>query len=177
MERKEIDPHQFIAQPFTLFDKQWFLLTAGEFKRKRFNSMTISWGSVGIIWDKPFVQVVVRPTRYTYDFMNDYDTFTLCAFSGQFRSALNLLGSRSGRDGDKIGPSGLTPIISKVVDAPGFEEAELIIECRKMYWQDLDPDHFLNSSILLKYPKKDFHRAYFGEIVHITGTKSFMAGR
>ena len=177
MERKNIDPHQFATQPFTLFDKQWFLLTSGEFKRKRFNCMTISWGSMGFMWDKPFFMAVVRPTRYTFEFMNDFDTFTLCAFSGQFRSALNLLGSRSGRDEDKIAASGLTPIPSKIVDAPGYEEAELIIECKKMYWQDYDPDHFLNPSIMGKYPKKDYHRMFFGEILNISGTKSFIAGK
>jgi flavin reductase (DIM6/NTAB) family NADH-FMN oxidoreductase RutF len=177
MERKHIDPHQFITQPFTLFDKQWFLLTSGELKRKRFNCMTISWGSMGIMWNKPFIMVAVRPTRYTYEFMNNYETFTVCTFSGQYRSTLDMLGSRSGRDEDKIAASGLTPIASKIVDAPSYDEAELIIECKKMYWQDYEPLQFLNPAILLEYPKKDYHRMFFGEILEISGIKSFVAGK
>ncbi len=177
MERRTIDPHQFLSQPFTLFDKQWFLLTSGELKRKKFNCMTIDWGSMGIMWGKPFVMVVVRPSRYTYEFMNKYDTFTLCAFSGQYRSTLDMLGSRSGRDEDKLATSGLTPIASTVVDAPGYEEAELIIECKKMYWQDYEPKQFLDPGILLEYPDKDIHRIFFGEILAISGIRSFVAGR
>jgi flavin reductase (DIM6/NTAB) family NADH-FMN oxidoreductase RutF len=88
-----------------------------------------------------------------------------------------MLGSRSGRDEDKIAASGLTPIASKVVDAPSYEEAELVIECKKMYWQDYEPEQFLNPAILLEYPKKDYHRIFFGEILDISGIKSFVAGK
>ena len=85
-----------------MFDEQWLLLTGGDFARGKFNAMTISWGSLGIIWGRPFVQVVVRPTRYTHEFMERFDTFTVTAFPERHRRALNLLGSKSGRDGDKI---------------------------------------------------------------------------
>ena len=173
MERTTIPVNEFNFNPFNVFDKQWFLLTSGDFSQKRFNAMTISWGSVGVIWDKPFFQAVVRPTRFTFEFMNQYDTFTLCAFGENYKSALNLLGSRTGREGDKISESGLTPIASKVVAAPSFAEASLIVECKKMYWQDIAPEHFLVSDILMKYPKQDFHRAFFGEILAIEGIKAF----
>jgi flavin reductase (DIM6/NTAB) family NADH-FMN oxidoreductase RutF len=177
MERKHIDPHQFIAQTFTLFDKKWFLLTSGVLKRNRFNCMTVSWGSMGIMWNKPFVMVVVRPTRYTYEFMNEFDSFTLCSFAGQFHSTLEMLGSKSGRDEDKVAASGLTPIPSQVVEAPSYEEAELAIECKKMYWQDYEPRQFLDPGIILEYPNKDFHRMFFGEILDISGIRSFVAGK
>jgi flavin reductase (DIM6/NTAB) family NADH-FMN oxidoreductase RutF len=173
MERLSIPVDEYTFKPFKVFDKQWFLLTCGDFTKKRFNAMTISWGSLGVIWDKPFFQAVVRPSRYTFEFMNQYDTFTLCAFDIQYKSALNLLGSRSGREGDKIAESGLSPIASKKVAAPSFAEASLVFECKKMYWQDIDPAHFLVSDILMKYPKPDFHRAFFGEILAIEGCKEF----
>lgn len=129
--------------------------------------MTVAWGSLGAMWNKPFVQVVVRPVRYTYEFMERYDTFTLCAFPEAYRKALSLLGSKSGRDSDKIAESGLTPIPSTKVTAPGFAEADLIVECRKIYWDDFDPAHFLLPEIAQNYPQKDYHRVYFGEIVAI----------
>ena len=72
---------------------------------------------------------------------------------------------------------GLTPIESSKVEAPGFDQAELIIECRKVYYDDLEPAHFLDASILDNYPKKDFHRMYFGEILAIRGTDKYILNR
>jgi len=156
------------------FHKQWFLLTSGDYKKGTYNTMTISWGSMGVIWEKPFVQVVVRPVRYTFGFMEQFDTFTLCAFPKKYRKALSLLGEKSGRDGDKIALSGLSPIPSSVVDAPCFSEAELVIECRKIYWHDLDPAHFLDPSTKQEmYPAEDYHRAYFGEILAVMGCETY----
>ena len=152
---------------FDLWDNHWFLLTCGDFKSKQFNAMTISWGSLGIMWNKPFAQVVVRPTRYTYEFMEKYDSFTLCAFDRHYRKSLQLLGSRSGRFGDKIAASGLNPIASQRINAPAFAEASLILECHKIYWQDFNPAHFVDSSIEKNYSKKDYHRIYFGEVLSI----------
>jgi flavin reductase (DIM6/NTAB) family NADH-FMN oxidoreductase RutF len=156
-----------------LWEEQWLLLTAGDFHAGAYNTMTVAWGSLGAMWNRPFAQVVVRPTRHTREFMERYDAFTLAAFPEQHRAAMNLLGTRSGRDGDKIAASGLTPIASTVVAAPGFAEAELIIECRKIYSQDLDPARFLDPAIDRNYPKKDYHRIYFGEIVAVTGTDNY----
>jgi flavin reductase (DIM6/NTAB) family NADH-FMN oxidoreductase RutF len=159
---------------FNQFDKRWFLLTCGDFETGKFNTMTISWGSLGTVWDRPFAQVFVRPTRFTFEFMNQYDSFTLSAFNKTYKSSLDLLGSKSGREGDKIADSGLTPEKSSEVKSPCFKEAELVIECRKMYWQDLDPSHFLFANIEHKYPRKDYHRVYFGEVLAVFGTKEFI---
>lgn len=172
MNRITIAPKDFIFDQ-SIISKRWLLLTAGEFSPGKFNSMTISWGSVGEIWNKPFFQVVVRPQRFTRTFMDSGSYFTLCVFPESCKAALSLLGSKSGSDGDKIGESGLTPIASTIAPAPGYEEAELIVECRKMYWQDIDPSHFLDSGIMANYPKQDFHRAYFGEVVAISGTDKY----
>jgi flavin reductase (DIM6/NTAB) family NADH-FMN oxidoreductase RutF len=175
MTLKPIAVETFINKPTHLWDIQWLLLTSGDFAQNHFNAMTVGWGSIGYMWRRPFVQVVVRPVRYTYEFMEKYDTFTLCAFSQQYHPALQLLGNKSGRDGDKIAESGLTPIRSEKVAAPAFAEAELIIECRKIYWDDVKPDHFIDPMIDMNYPRKDYHRIYFGEILAIFGEKAFKA--
>jgi len=167
MARRRIPFEEFRARVHHLWAKQWLLLTSGDFARGDFNAMTVGWGSLGVMWGKPFAQVVVRPVRYTYGFMERYETFTLCAFPPAFHSALSLLGSRSGRDGDKVAASGLRPVASAQVAAPSYAEAELVLECRKIYWQDLDPTHFLDPEIERNYPQKDYHRVYFGEIVVI----------
>lgn len=159
---------------FDIFDNQWFLLTAGDFRKGEYNTMTISWGSLGTMWDKPFAQVVVRPSRHTFKFIDRFETFTLCAFPRAYRKALSLLGAKSGRDGDKIAQAGLTPAASSVVAAPCFAEAELVLECRKIYWHDYEPAHFLDPSTEKKmYPTGDLHRAYFGEVVAVLGSEAY----
>ena len=162
MNRQAIPITDFLAHPYSLWEKSWLLLTSGDFATGRFNCMTVSWGSLGVIWGRPFAQVVVRPVRYTYQFIENYPTFTLCVFPEQYRPALNLLGTRSGRSGDKIAASGLQPEAASLVPAPVYTQAELVIECRKIYWQDLDPAHFIDPQIEQHYPQQDYHRAYYG---------------
>lgn len=169
MARSSIALREFTARPAALWDETWFLLTAGENKPGGFNTMTVAWGSIGTMWSRPMAQVVVRPGRYTHDFMERCDSFTLSAFDEEHRSALALCGSRSGRDIDKIEATGLTPIASEQVDAPGFDEAELIIECRKVYHDQFRPENFLADYIDTHYPEKDYHDVYFGEIVAVQG--------
>jgi flavin reductase (DIM6/NTAB) family NADH-FMN oxidoreductase RutF len=173
MTRAAIAPDELSVRAHNLWGNQWLLLTAGDFDEGRYNTMTVGWGSFGTMWGMPFAQVVVRPSRYTRVFMEQYNTFTLCAFPDTCRKALQLLGSKSGRDGDKIAETGLTPIASSAVAAPGFEEAELTIECRKIYWQDMDAEHFLEPTINRNYPQHDYHRTYYGEIVAAAGTDSY----
>ena len=152
-----------------IWDKQWFLLTCGDFASGDFNTMTVAWGSFGTMWSMPYAQTVVRPVRYTFEFLEQYDSFTLSAFPESQRPALQLLGTKSGRDGDKISETNLTAVASTKVASPGFEEAELIVECRKIYAQDMDPACFVDAEIDKNYPKKDYHRIYYGEIVAAYG--------
>ena len=177
MERHTIRPENFVLNACAAWGEQWFVLTFGDVATGKFNAMTVAWGSFGTMWRKPFAQVVVRPTRYTYEFSEHYDTFTLSAFPAAYRDALLLLGSKSGRDGDKIAEAGLTPVASSQVAAPGFEEAELIVECRKIYWDDFKPPHFLDPSIEGNYSNNDYHRVYFGEILAISGVNSYDLSR
>ncbi|MBD3378441.1 flavin reductase family protein [candidate division KSB1 bacterium] len=169
MQWETIPQSSFTTKIFDLWDRQWFILTAGD--SKEYNAMTVAWGSLGIMWQKPFAQVVVRPTRHTYQFMEKYDTFTLSAFPEKYRDKLQYLGRASGRDEDKITISGLSPKPSTIINAPGFHEAHLILECKKIYWQDMDANQFLDDRINKLYPKKDFHRIYFGEILTILQKK------
>ena len=166
-----IKANDLVLPSVDIWLKRWFVLTAGDMDQS--NSMTVAWGSVGAMWEMPFVQVVVRPTRYTFGFMNDFATFTLCSFPAKFRKDLAILGSKSGRDGDKLALTRLTPIKSAAVAAPCFKEADLVIECRKIYWQDLDDRNFLSAKIAGKYPQMDYHRIFFGEILRIRGSKEF----
>lgn len=164
----------FNTDIFSLFDDDWFLLTSGDFQAGHFNCMTISWGSLGTIWNRPFAQVAVRPTRYTFEFIDKYPDFSLCGFSKDFRPALQLLGTISGRDGNKIAQAGLTPVASTQIGSPSFAEASLVLECRKMYSQDMDPQSFIDPGIMNNYSKQDDHRLYFGEILGVLGSESYL---
>jgi len=169
MNIQTIAPKDFFAKIYTLWEKEWFLLTAGNFSAGKYNCMTISWGWMGIIWNKPVVQVLVRPTRYTFGFMESNPDFTMCAFPNKYHKALSLLGAKSGRDGDKIKESGLTPCKSTLVSAPSYIEANLVIECRKIYTDILKPQGFIDTTIENHYPLADYHKIYYGEIVNLRG--------
>ena len=171
MANSTISIQELRLKSYFIWEDQWFLLTCGDISIHHFNSMTISWGSIGVMWNKPFVQVVVRPTRYTHDFMQKYPDFTVCAFPETYRKALSLLGSESGRDGDKIGRSGLTPLAGSQVKSPVFEEADLVFECRKMYSDVFRPQQFIDPAIDRVY-KNDYHTIYYGEILAITGDRT-----
>ncbi len=169
-----IPTNDFTVRINELWKNKWFLLTSGNFAKDHYNTMTVAWGYFGIMWNKPMAVVVVRPGRFTFEFMEQYDTFTLTAFNKKYKKDLNLLGTKSGRDGDKIAETRLTPSPSKIVAAPSFKEAELMVECRKMYWDDFKPENFTDLSIDKNYPLKDYHRMYFGEIIGIAGNDSYL---
>jgi flavin reductase (DIM6/NTAB) family NADH-FMN oxidoreductase RutF len=156
---------------FSIWEDQWFLLTCGDFESHHFNSMTISWGSIGVMWNKPFVQVVVRPTRYTFEFMQKYPDFTVCAFPQPYHKALQLLGARSGRDGDKIAKAKISPCKGLVTSSPAFMEANLVFECRKMYADVFRPQQFIDSAIERNY-NNDYHNIYYGEILAVNGDRA-----
>ena len=171
---KSIPKKLFKPKIHDIWFKQWFLLTSGDFEKGHFNTMTVAWGYFGCMWNKPVAVVVVRPSRFTYEFINGYDTFTLCAFPDEYKDDLNLLGTESGRDGDKIAKTKLNVIASQKVAAPCFQEAELILECRKIYWDDFKPTHFLDDTIATNYPDGDYHRFFFGEVLEIRGVEKYL---
>jgi len=173
MTRTTIAPEDFRIDVFKAWAKDWFLLTAGKNEPGAFNPMTVAWGSFGVMWNRPFAQVVVRPSRYTHRLMTANDAFTLCAFPAAYHEALTFCGTASGRDTNKIAETRLTPIPSVVVETPGYDEAELIIECRRIYHSEFEPGRFETPEIESCYDGDDYHTIYFGEILAITGTDKY----
>lgn len=146
---------------FSMIGDQWMLITAGT--PDRCNTMTASWGGLGVLWGANVATCYVRPQRYTYEFMEGSEYFTLSFFGEKYRKALALCGSKSGRDVDKVKECGFT-VAAGAGNAPYFAEAELALVCRKLYWQDMDPAHFLDGDIEKHYENHDYHRMYIGEI-------------
>lgn len=162
MSFKEIKPEEIVGNPFTMIGKQWMLITAGD--EKKFNTMTASWGSMGIMWGKKAVTTYIRPQRYTKEFVDTNDTFTITLFDEAYRSALNLCGSVSGRDRDKVKEAGLTPYY--VDGTTAFEEASIILVCKKMYHASMPPENLDDQTQDAKwYPDKDYHTMYISEIL------------
>lgn len=159
---RTIEPESIQDNPFKLVGADWMLITAGPIEA--YNTMTASWGGMGVLWNKNVCWCVVRPVRYTYDFIEKAETFTLSFFDEKYREALKLCGTESGRDVDKAAKTGLTPVAGSLAGTTYFEQARLVLECKKIYTQDLDPKRFLDPVIERLYPEKDYHRMYFGEI-------------
>lgn len=166
---KEIAPEAVTDNVFKLIGSDWMLIAAGTMKS--FNLMTASWGGLGVIWGKKVCWCVIRPHRYTYKFMEKSDFFTLTFFEEKYRDALNFCGTKSGKDVDKVKEAGLTPV-EAASGAVYFAQARLVMECRKIYYQDIDPRHFLAPEIADNYPNKDYHRMYLGEIIHCLARSS-----
>jgi len=144
----------------TLFGERWGLLTAAG---PRVNPMTVGWGQVGRLWNRPVCTVYVRPQRYTFGLMNESRYFSLSFLPEDLHGIVALCGSQSGRDTDKVAESGLTLLTGQA--APCYEEAELTLICRTLYVQDLDGACFLDREAdRQNYPRKDYHRMYVGQI-------------
>jgi len=159
----EIDPKKIDKNIFSMMDDDWMLITAGT--RDSFNTMTASWGTAGILWNKPVAICFIRPQRYTFGFMEKSDFYTLCFFSETERHILDYCGSRSGRDTDKIRETGLKPLFTGN-GSIYYEQASLVLECRKLYSARLEQDNFLVKKIITaNYPTKDFHKFFIGEII------------
>ncbi len=177
MQKIEINPDQLLVRPHHLFDRQTLLLTCGDFSQSDFNTMTIGWGSIGTMWNRPYVSVVVRPTRYTFEFFQRYEDFTVSAFPPEFRYDMAYLGSHSGRDSNKLKETLLTPVASQKVKSPGFAQSELTIECKTVYSSVFDPANFLDPTLDKNYPEKDYHHVFYGEIVSIQGIEKYCSSQ
>lgn len=159
---KEINVKELKENAVSLFDDRWALLTAGN--EESYNTMTVSWGAMGELWNKDVCFCFVRPQRHTYQFTEKEEYFTLSFFSEEYRKALTYCGRNSGRDVDKAKQTGLTAISAG--ESVAFDEAEIILVCKKSAFQDINPEGFLDPTIdSACYPAKDYHRMYIGEIV------------
>jgi flavin reductase (DIM6/NTAB) family NADH-FMN oxidoreductase RutF len=140
------------------------LVTSGT--KENCNTLTASWGGLGTLWYKDVATIYIRPQRYTKQFIDNSDYFTLSFFGKGYRDELTLCGTKSGRDMDKVKECGFT-VKTAAGGAPYFEEAELVIVCRKRYVQDFDPTAIPADVKEKQYPNQDYHTMYIGEIVEV----------
>lgn len=158
---KQIEINEFSENPFKLIGSDWMLITAK--KGDKTNMMTASWGGVGILWNKPVATIYVRPQRYTKEFIDNEEYFSLCVLPEEYRQVLNYCGTKSGRNEDKVSVSKLTVEDSEM--APYFKESRIVLLCKKLYAQDMSEDSFIDKSLVEKnYKAKDFHTMYVAEI-------------
>lgn len=160
---KKVDPKDLNMNVFSAIGDRWMLITAGT--AERCNTMTASWGGLGILWSKPMAIAYIRPQRFTKQFVDENDCFTLSFFSETYRRQLALCGSKSGRDVDKVKECGFT-VAAAEVGAPYFEEAELVLVCRKRMVMPMDPAA-IPDEVKEKHYNGDYHDIYWGEIVEV----------
>lgn len=168
---KEITVKDLQENVFDLIGSQWMLVTAGT--KEQANTMTASWGGLGVMWGKNVAYIVIRPQRYTKEFIDREQTLTLSFYQDEYKKTLSYLGTVSGKDEDKIGKSGLT--LDYYEDTPYFKEANLVLKVRKLYAQPMEEHSILENEIIEKwYPAKDYHTMYICEIEKVLvkeGTK------
>ncbi len=161
---REIPPSELSDNPFTLIGEDWMAVTAAA--KGRVNTMTASWGGVGILWGLPVATVYIRPQRYTREFIDQSVSFSLSVFDAAHRATLSYFGSVSGRDADKIKESGLT--VAYDGETPYFSEARLVLFCRKLYRQEMKPESFVDTALVRQwYPERDYHIMYVGAVEKI----------
>ena len=158
-----IDPKQLVDNPFSLIGDDWMLITAAA--EDGCNTMTASWGGVGVLWNKPVAFTFVRPQRHTFTLLEKAATYSLSFLPERYRDALRYCGAHSGRDGDKFAATGLSVVTES--GTPCIEQARLVLVCRKCYAADLDAAHFCDPALLSHYKANDFHRQYVGEIIDV----------
>ena len=161
---KEVKAEELTMNPFTKIGKEWLLITAGN--EQKCNTMTASWGAMGVMWGKNAVTVYIRPHRYTKEFVDHEELFTISVLGEEHRNALGYCGKVTGRGMDKIKEAGLTPYFTD--RTAGIEEADMIMVCKKMYHDEIKPECFDQTENDEKwYPQKDYHTMYIAEVVKI----------
>lgn len=163
---KRIKPNEICGNFFDKIGKEWMLITAKDKENGKYNMMTASWGTVGIMWNKPVLTCVIRPHRYTREFTDKSDVATFTFYDEKYRNALQFCGTKSGRDYDKTAESGLTPCEEN--DAVYFSEANLVIIGKKMYVGKYRESEFIDTKAAEQwYPTKDYHTVYTYEITDV----------
>lgn len=158
---KEIDVLALNENPFELIGQKWMAICAGD--TIKCNAMTASWGGLGVMWGKNVAYAVIRPTRYTKEFVDANRRFALCFLPDGYKKELTYLGAVSGRDEDKIAKSGFKLLYDDAT--PYFEQAFLALFCRKLYAQPFEPGCFIDKPLDPKwYPEHDYHTLYIAEI-------------
>ena len=151
------------AEVFSQFDRKWALVCAGTLEHH--NAMTISWGGLGTLWSRPVATVYVKPVRHTYGFMEESDWFTVSFYGEEYRRALEVMGTTSGRDTDKDKEAHLTPVPAG--ESVTYAEAEVTLLCRKIYYDDFEIDRVPADVVEEHYITEPVHRMYIGEVIDI----------
>jgi flavin reductase (DIM6/NTAB) family NADH-FMN oxidoreductase RutF len=141
--------------------KHGILLVSGV----RGNPMTIGWGSVGSVWGRPIFIVLVRPSRYTFKFMEEAKEFTVNVLADRYKGEITLCGTKSGREVNKIEACRFTLEKGRLVGAPHIGEADVYYECRTVHKTSVINADLEVGIVKEYYPKGDYHRVYFGEIL------------
>ena len=156
----EISAREINGNLIEMIGKETMLIAAGN--SDGYNMMTASWGFAGEMWGKDSIAVVVRPQRYTMEFIDKSEYFSI-SFYGDNKEVYRICGSKSGRDCDKAQLCGLTPVFDN--SSVYFEQARLVIFCKKQYVQQLKPECFTDSEPDASwYPQKDYHNLIIGKI-------------
>lgn len=161
---KQIAPDKIPGNIIKMLSEDWMLVTAGN--DQKFNMMTASWGGLGHLYNKPVAFCFINPSRYTHQLLDNGDTYTLTFYTETYRDALKYCGSHSGKDGDKVKATGLTPITTPN-GSKAFGEAWLIIECRKMISQPIYPNGMHDAKLKQEWEGKQTHTMYIGEIINV----------
>jgi len=161
---KEVGYNEYASKALDIISKGAFLTTAHAGKT---NSMTIGWGSIGVIWRKPIFTVLVRQSRFTRDLIEKSGEFTVSIPFGSMSEALGLCGTKSGRDLDKIKAAGLTLQPGKKINTPVIAANGVHYECKVVYKQTMVPDALDSGYQTALYPQGDYHTMYFGEIIAV----------
>ncbi len=163
-----IKPGEIPNNVFSLIGNDWMLITAGNLQS--YNTMTASWGFLGILWNKPLAVCFIRPQRFTLEFIERNDYYTLSFFSEEHRDILKFCGTKSGRDHNKAKETGLNPVSTPLGNIT-FSQARMVLECKKIYTDTIKEKNFLFKEVISSnYPEKDFHRFFFGEVRNIYTT-------
>ncbi|MGM9972381.1 MAG: flavin reductase [Anaeroplasmataceae bacterium] len=161
---KKYVKEDFNKNCFKEIGSNWALVTAGG--KDGFNPMTVSWGAMGVLWNKNVVIMFIRPQRYTMEFIDKSEKFTVAFFDGLYKEELTKAGRMTGRGIDKYKEVGLTPIYDVDADIYYPKEASYVFKLRKLYVGQLDKDNFIDKSLIAdNYPNNDFHKVIIGEIV------------
>lgn len=175
IDKQPIAVSELALQPYTVFDPEGAILVSGQGPAQA-NPMTISWGTFGIMWARPIVMVMVRPTRHTWQFISAMPDFTVNWLPAELAAATRLCGTASGRDMDKWEAAGIHPVMASAVQSPAIAESVLTLECRTVYHEMVDPAKFLDPALMDMYPARDFHGLFFGEIIAAAGTDVYRLG-
>ena len=158
---KEINVREIKKNAVTMISDDWMLITAGD--KSGFNTMTASWGGIGELWGKDVVFIFIRPQRYTLEFVEKNDIFSLSFFDGEYKKELTFCGRNSGRDVDKVKETNFTPVFSD--NTTYFAEASNVLICKKLAVTEITPDSFIDKNVDKNYANKDYNKVFVAEII------------